>query len=317
MRNIFYRYNPQTLAYERVYPSKKQRLWAVVRHLLIGGIIGAVLFAVATYAFDSPVEYQLRKEKRLLESQYKLLLKRIDENQKVLADIQRRDDELYRALFNADPIPESTRKMGVGGTNRYQALMDLPYSDLVIETTYRLDQLSRQLYAQSNSYDELIELVKTKEERLHSTPSILPLRREDMRRIGSGFGMRLHPIYGVYKFHSGIDLNTSVGTPIYATADGIVESSKYSGGYGNCVIIDHGFGYKTVYAHNKENLVKVGQRVHRGQQIATVGMTGDTTGPHLHYEVLVKGKPDNPAKYFFLDLDAEQWEEMVSVSMNQ
>ncbi|MDL2223469.1 M23 family metallopeptidase [Bacteroidales bacterium OttesenSCG-928-M11] len=317
MRNIFYRYNPQTLAYERVYPSKKQRIWGVFRHLLIGAFIGTALFAIAMYAFDSPVEYQLRKENRLLESQFKILLERINEDQKVLKDIQRRDDELYRALFNADPISESMRKSGVGGVNRYQALMDLPFSELVIETTYRLDQLTRQLYVQSTSYDELLELVKTKEERLQCIPAILPLNNNDLRRIGSGFGMRLHPIYGVQKFHAGIDLNAAIGTPIFATGDGVVELSKYSGGYGNCVIIDHGFGYKTVYGHNKENLVKVGQKVTRGQQVATVGMTGDTTGPHLHYEVLVKGQPDNPAKYFFMEMNPDQWEEMLSVSMNQ
>lgn len=317
MRNIFYRYNPDTLAYERVYPSKKQRIWSIFRQLLIGGCIGGLLFAIATYAFDSPLEYQLKKENKLLETQYRMLSKQISESQKVLEDLQRRDDELYRSLFNADPISESVRKPGIGGSNRYEALMNLPFSDLVIETTYKLDLLSRQLYVQSNSYSELAELVKAKEDRTQCVPSVIPVKKEDLKRIGSGFGWRLHPIYGSRRFHRGVDLNAALGSPIYATGNGVVESARYNSGYGNCVVIDHGFGFKTLYAHNRENLVKAGQRVVRGQKVATVGMTGATTGPHLHYEVLVKGQPDNPAKYFFMDQNPEEYDEMLYISRNQ
>lgn len=317
MRNIFYKYNPETLSYERVYPSKTKRFWGVFRQFLIGVAIGAALFLIATYYFDSPQEFILKKENKLLETQYKLLSKQLDESQTVLADLQRRDDELYRALFNADPIPASMRNPGVGGSNRYEALTRLPYADLVIGTTAKLDQLNRQLYVQSGSYDELVEMVKRKDERIRCVPAIIPISKKDLRRIGSGFGMRLHPIYGTQKFHSGIDLNAAIGTPFYASGDGVVVTSTFGRGYGNYIVVDHGFGFQSLYAHNRQNMVRVGQKVTRGQQLGTVGMTGDTTGPHLHYEVLVKGVPDNPAKYFFLDLDPAEYQDMLYESVTK
>jgi len=317
MSNIFYRYNPQTLNYERVFPSRQQRIWSICRQLLIGIVIGGCLFAVVTYAFDSPSEQQLKKENKLLLTQYQVLSKRIDENQRVLVELQNRDDDLYRALFNAEPIPSSIRRPGVGGTDRYEALLHIPNSELVIETTRKLDMMTRQLYVQSNSYDEIAQLVKLKEDRIKHIPSVLPVNKKDLKRIGSGFGMRMHPIYGNLRMHTGIDLNGDIGTPIYATGDGVVESSRYNSGYGNCVVIDHGFGYKSLYGHCKDLLVRPGQKVTRGQKIATIGMTGATTGPHLHYEVLVKGVYDNPAKYFFMDLNPEEFEEVLTISENQ
>lgn len=317
MSKIFYRYNPHTLTYERVYLSLGQKIWVIFRQLIIGAGIGAILFAIATYAFDSPRESQLKKDNKLLLTQYEVLSKRIAENQKVLDDLQERDDQLYRAIFNADPIPESVRRQGYGGTNRYESLLDMPNSDMVITTTSKLDMMTKELYVQSNSYDELTELIKTKEERMKNIPAILPLSGKDMKRISSGFGMRIHPLYGVPRFHSGIDLNAEMGSPIYATGNGVIESSQWDGGYGNCVVIDHGFGYKSLYSHCKDLLVKPGQKVSRGQKIATVGMTGVATGYHVHYEVLVKGKHDNPAKYFFMDLSPEEYDEMLFISENR
>lgn len=314
MRNIFYRYNPKTLSYERVYPTRTKRFLAFCRQLLVSIAVGGSLLLAYLFYFDSPQELLLKKENKLLQTQYQILSKRIVENEKVLEDLQRRDDDLYRALFNAEPVSESARKLGVGGSNRYEDLLNMPYADMVIETTYKLDKLTRQLYAQSNSYDEIVSWVNMKDERSKCMPAIQPIKSEDLKRIGSGFGNRLHPVYGVTRFHSGIDLNAKVGTPIYATGDGVVESANFNGGYGNCVVVDHGFGYKTVYAHNQKNLVKKGDKVSRGQQVATVGMTGTTTGPHCHYEVRVNNKPDNPAKYFFSDLSPEEFSEMMYIS---
>ncbi|MDR1436818.1 MAG: M23 family metallopeptidase [Candidatus Symbiothrix sp.] len=314
MSNIFYRYNSQTLNYERVYLSWKQRVWVIFRQLLIGILIGSGLFATAFYAFDSPREQQLKKENKLILAQYNVLSKRIDENEKVLKDLQNRDDGLYRALFNADPIPNDIRHPGVGGTNRYEALLDLPNSKLVIETTHKLEMMSRELYVQSNSYDELVELVKTKEERIKHIPSIRPLKNGDWKRLSSGYGMRMHPTLGTLRRHTGVDFSADLGTPIYATGDGVVEAAEYNSGYGNCITVDHGFGYKSLYGHCKEMLVKPGQKIVRGQKVATVGMTGITSGPHVHYEVRVKNQPDNPAKYFFMDLSPEEFEKMLEVS---
>jgi murein DD-endopeptidase MepM/ murein hydrolase activator NlpD len=317
MSTVFYKYDPHTLNYERVYPSAKQRIWAVCRQLLIGSLIGGSLFAIAIYALDSPREQQLKKDKKLLLTQYQILSKRIEENEKVLEELQQRDDDLYRILFNAEPISSSIRRPGVGGSNRYEHLLTMPNPDLVISTTAKLDMMTKELYVQSNSYDELGELIKTKEERIKNVPSIMPLSSKEMKGISSGFGMRIHPVYGNARMHTGIDLNANPGTPIYATGNGVVESAGWDGGYGNTVVIDHGFGYKTRYGHCRELKVHVGQKVVRGKEIATVGATGTATGPHVHYEVLVKGQYDNPAKYFFMDLSPKEYDQLLFESENR
>jgi murein DD-endopeptidase MepM/ murein hydrolase activator NlpD len=275
------------------------------------------MFAVVTYAFDSPKDQQLKKENKLLLTQYQILSKRIDENAKILEELQQRDDDLYRIMFNADPIPSTIRKPGVGGTNRYEHLLTMPNSGLVIATTAKLDMMTKQLYVQSNSYDELTEFIKTKDERIKNTPAIMPLSSKQMKGISSGFGMRIHPIYGNVRMHTGIDLNANVGTPIYATGNGVVESAGWDGGYGYSVVVNHGFGYKTRYAHCHEMKVRSGQKVVRGQEIATVGATGDATGPHIHYEVIVKNQFDNPAKYFFMDLTPDEYDRMLFEAENR
>ncbi|MDR0428250.1 MAG: peptidoglycan DD-metalloendopeptidase family protein [Dysgonamonadaceae bacterium] len=282
MSNIFYKYNPQTLNYERVFPSAKQRIFAVFRHLLIGILIGSLLFGFTFFYFESPQEQQLRKENKLLLTQYQVISKRIEENEKILEELQQRDDDLYRVMFNAEPIPTAIRRPGAGGTNRYEHLLTMPNSDLVVSTTAKLDMLTKQLYVQANSYDELTGLAKSKEERTRCVPGIMPLSSKQMKRISSGYGSRIHPVYGDVRFHSGIDLNANTGTPIYATGAGTIESANWKGGYGNTVIIDHGFGYKSLYAHCKDLLVKPGEKVVRGQKIATVGTSGVATGPHVH-----------------------------------
>jgi murein DD-endopeptidase MepM/ murein hydrolase activator NlpD len=317
MSKIFYHFNPQSLTYERAYLSVKQRILTIFRQIIIGIGIGVILFIVAIYSVDSPREQQLKKDNKLLLAQYEVLSRRIAENQKVLDELAQRDNSLYRAIFNADPIPNSIRKPGFGGTNRYEFLLDMPNSDLVISTTRSLDIMTKELYIQTNSYDELIELLKTKDDRMKSIPAIRPLSSKDMKEMSSGFGMRIHPIFGDLRGHTGVDLTADPGKPIYATGNGIVESAKWDGGYGNCVVIDHGFGYKSVYGHCKDMSVRPGQKVTRGQKIATVGMTGTASGNHVHYEVRVKGIPDNPAKYFFMDLSPEEYSEMLFVSENR
>ncbi len=316
MRNIYYQYNPQTLSYERVYPSWKQRVWIVFRHLIIGIVLGAGMFAVAMYAFDSPREQQLKKDNKLLLTQYEVLARRLTETQKVLDDLQQRDDRLYRAIFHADPIPMSVRKPGYGGTNRYENLMSMPSSDLVVSTTQKMDIISKQLYVQSNSFDQIVDLIKTQEDRLKCIPAIQPVDNKDLTHIASGYGMRMDPIYGTPKFHTGMDFNAKVGTDIYATGDGVVELADRYFGYGNCVIINHGYGYKTLYGHCDRIKVREGQKVKRGEVIAYVGSTGKSTGYHLHYEVIVKGQYDNPAKYYFMDLSPEEYTRMIEIAEN-
>jgi len=317
MSKIFYQYNPKTLIYDRIYISLSQKIWIVFRQLIIGIGMGVLLFGVATYAFDSPRERQLKKDNKLLLTQYDVLRKRITENEKILSDLQQRDDLLYRAIFNAEPIPESIRRPGFGGTNRYETLMDMPNSDLVISTTRSLDIMTKELYVQSNSYDELMGLIKNKDQRMKCIPAIVPIYVNDKRHYSSGYGYRIHPITGEWKMHTGIDITGEAGTPIHSTGDGVVEYASWKGEYGNCVVIDHGFGYESLYGHCKELLVRPGQKVVRGQKIATVGMTGVANGNHVHYEVLVKGKYDNPAKYFFMDLSPKDYDEVLFISENR
>ncbi|MDR2691607.1 MAG: M23 family metallopeptidase [Dysgonamonadaceae bacterium] len=314
MKKTSYHFNRSTLVYEEVRYSIGQKILAGLKHLSIGIGIALVLFAFAMYTMDSPYEQHLRKENKLLLAQYDVLSQRIDEYQNVLNELQERDDQLYRATFNADPIPASVRRQGFGGVNRYEYLLDISHSELVISTSRKLDAIRKAMYAQSNSYDELIELIKLKEERMSNMPTIRPLSGKDMKGISSGFGMRIHPIFGDLRMHTGIDLNANAGSPIYATGNGTVESAGWEGGYGNCIVIDHGFEFKSLYGHCKEILVKPGTKVKRGQKIGTVGMTGVASGNHVHYEVRVRGRHDNPAKYFFMDLSPEEYNEMLYIA---
>jgi murein DD-endopeptidase MepM/ murein hydrolase activator NlpD len=317
MGKIIYKYNPRSLTYDRVYISISQRIWVVFRQLIIGIGMGGLLFGAATYYFDSPREQQLKKDNKLLSTQFDVLRRRIAENEKILSDLQQRDDMLYRAIFNADPIPDAIRRPGFGGTNRYESLLNMPNSELIVSTTRNLDIMTKGLYVQSNSYDELIELLKSNDERMKSIPAVTPIHIYDKKQIVSGFGIRMHPIKQELEQHNGLDITASAGSPIYATGNGVIELAQYNSGYGNCVIVDHGFGYKSLYGHCRDVLVQKGQKVTRGQQIATVGSTGFSIGNHVHYEVYVKGKPDNPAKYFFMALSPNDYNEVLFISENR
>ena len=315
-RKTYYFYNPNTLNYERFYPSTKDRILTVLRHLSTGIGCGVVTFFVMMYMIDSPMESQLRKENRLLQTQYEVLQLRLDNALDVLNDIQQRDENLYRAIFQAESIPESVRKSGFGGSDRYEHLMELSNSELIVSTAKKMDMLRKQLYVQSNSLNELIEMGKSQEERTKCIPAIQPIANKDLKRTASGYGMRIDPIYRTPHFHSGMDFSAKVGTDIYATGNGKVVYSGWKQGYGKCVIIDHGFGYETLYGHMNKFNVRVGQKVVRGEVIGEVGNTGKSTGPHLHYEVIVRGKYDNPAKYYYMDLTPEEYDLMLQIAEN-
>lgn len=315
-RKTYYFYNPATLSYERVYPSAKDRFFTVLRHLSTGIAFGVVTFFVMFYLIDSPKETLLIKENKLLQTQYEILSLRLNDALDVLADIQQRDENLYRAIFQAESIPESIRKSGFGGTNRYEHLTSLPNSELIVATTQKMDILRKQLYVQSNSLEELINIGKTQEERLKCIPAIQPISNKDLTRTASGYGMRIDPIYRTRRFHSGMDFSAKIGTDIYATGNGVVTFSGWKQGYGNCLIIDHGFGYQTLYAHMSKFKARVGQKVKRGEVVGYVGNTGKSTGAHLHYEVIVRGRHDNPAKYYFMDLTPEEYDRMIQIAEN-
>ncbi len=315
-RKVFYRYNPQTLTYERIYPSTKDKIFTIFRHLISGIVVGIAALVAFVYFFGTPWGEAQKKEMQLMKTQYEILSKRTDEISKVLRDIQQRDDNLYRAIFHADPIPSSIRYSGIGAPARYDYLIDLSSSDLIIQTTKKIDFLSKQIYIQSNSFDDVLKMAKNQKDRLKHIPSIQPVPDKYLKQVASGYGTRIDPIYGTARFHAGMDFASNIGTPVYVTGDGTVTLADWKQGYGKCIIIDHGYGYQTLYAHLNDYKVRLGQKVTRGEQIGEVGNTGKSTGPHLHYEVHVKGQPDNPAKYYFMDLSPEEYDKMLQIAAN-
>lgn len=316
-KKVYYLYNSQTLSYERVYPTLWKKILIIFRNLLVGIIIGAGSFwALMYYVLDSPKEVELKKENKLIRTQYKLLSKKLDNVSDVLRDIQQRDDNMYRAIFHADPISPAIRNSVSGGIGKYDYLVELSNPDLIVQTSRKMDLISKQLYVQSKSFDEILEMSKQQKDRLQHIPSIQPVANKDLSRVASGYGTRIDPIYGTLRFHAGMDFTAKTGTDIYATGDGTVIWADWKQGYGNCIMIDHGYGFETLYGHMSEYVAKAGQQVKRGELIGKVGSTGKSTGPHLHYEVHVKGKPDNPAKYYFMDLTPQEYDKMLQIASN-
>ncbi|WP_321481332.1 peptidoglycan DD-metalloendopeptidase family protein [uncultured Bacteroides sp.] len=316
MRKVYYIYNPRTQTYDRIYPTVRQRALSILRRLFVGMSLGAGAFILLLIIFGSPSEKELRTENSRLLAQYNVLSHRLDEALGVLQDVQQRDDNLYRVIFQADPISPAIRQAGYGGTNRYEHLMDMANADLVVNTTQKLDLLRKQLYIQSKSFDDVVEMCKNHDEMLKCIPAIQPVSNKDLRKTASGYGMRIDPIYGTAKFHGGMDFSAHPGTPVYATGDGVVVKMGWETGYGNTIEIDHGFGYRTIYAHLRDYRTKLGKKVLRGEVIGGVGSTGRSTGPHLHYEVHVKGKRVNPVNYYFKDLSADDYQRMIHIAAN-
>lgn len=316
MRKVYYIYNPKTRTYDRVYPTVRQRVMSLLRSLFVGMGFGIGAFLLFLWIFGTPSEKELRIENSRLQAQYDVLSHRLDEALTVMKDLQQRDDNLYRVMLQADPIADPVRRVSYGGTNRYEELMDLANADLVVNTTQKMDMLDRQLYIQSQSFDEVVKLCKENDEKLKCIPAIQPVANKDLKYTASGYGLRIDPIYNTTKFHEGMDFSANIGTPVYATGNGVVTKAGWQSGYGKIIKIDHGYGYETWYAHLNDMDVRVGQKVVRGQVIGEVGNTGKSTGPHLHYEVHVKGRVVNPVNYYFMDLNADDYDKMIQMAEN-
>lgn len=314
-KNIYYKYNPETDNFERVYPSLRMRLASWGRLWSMAVVLAAVLFFVVFYCFDSPTEENLRAENAELKAQYGILNRRLDNTLKVMDRIKDRDDNFYRVMMQMDPMSPLQRHSGLDNEARYRELQQLSDAGLVTYLTQRMDLLERQLFAQVQSFDQLRDAVGKQKDKLSHIPSVLPIKVEDYT-MSSGYGYRRDPIYGSSKFHEGLDFSASIGTPVYATADGEITVAKREAGYGNCIDIDHGYNYLSRYAHLSEILVKEGSQVKRGQMIGKVGSTGKSTGPHLHYEVRFKGEAQNPVNYYFMDLTPEEYVEMIQMADN-
>ncbi len=317
MAKIKYKYNPNTLNYEKIQLTFKDRLKTLTVYVLTGLFFAGIIIALAYTFIDSPKELNLKREVAQLRQQYDLLNKDMAQMERVLADIERRDDNIYRVIFEAEPISDGVRRSGVGGVNRYTHLKGFKNSDLIIETTKRLDKVAKRLYIQSKSFDDVIEMAKNKEELLAAIPAIQPVANKDLKRLASGYGYRIDPIYKVRKMHWGMDFSAPLGTDIVATGDGkVLKTVNARGGYGKHVVIDHGFGYQTLYAHMSRIEVRRGQKVKRGDVIGKVGNSGKSTAPHLHYEVIKDGRKVNPANFYFNDLTPEEYDLMIEISSN-
>ncbi len=315
MAKIRYQFNTKSLSYERVKMSLKDRMLQLFSFLGTGLVFAALGVLVAYNTIDSPREKALEREVDQLRFEYDILNQRLSTMSTVLGDLQDRDDDIYRVVFEAEPIPDEVRMAGFGGVNRYKKYRSLENSELVSETMKKADVLSKQLVVQSKSYDELYEMIKKKTAMLSAIPAIQPVNNKDLKRMASGFGYRTDPIYKTTKFHAGMDFSAPVGTEIYATGDGtVVRADADASGYGNHVRIQHGYGYLTLYGHMSRIKVRRGQKVKRGDVIGYVGNTGKSVGPHLHYEVHKNDKPINPVNFYYNDLSPEDYARMIELS---
>ena len=311
-----YRFNPDTLSFDKIERNIKTLVRKMLGYVSTGLASGMIFFFIFLQFFDPPQTKRLKRQNEQLLSQYNLMNKDFEKITKVLEDIQNRDDNIYRVIFEAEPIPSSVRMAGFGGANRYSKLEEMDNSELIISTTRKLDILSKQVFVQAKSYDEVAKMALNKEKMIASMPSIMPVSNRDLKQTASGWGMRIHPIYKIPRFHYGMDFTAVTGTDVFATGIGVVKSASRETGYGNAVLIDHGFGFETLYAHMSKINVKVGQKVNRGDVIGFVGSTGTSTAPHLHYEVTKNGVKVNPQNYYFQDLTPLEYEKMIAISSN-
>ncbi len=316
MGKIKYKFNPDSLSYYKVESSVKQKTFKILAYSAVFLVNATIGYLIYSATFDSPKEKGLKRQISEMNLNIELFNRQLDNIESVLNDMQQRDDNIYRTIFEAEPLNYSVREAGFGGTNRYKNLEKLENSRMVINTAKRLDVIRGKVVIQSKSYDDLMKMAISKEKMLASIPNIQPISNKNLERTASGWGYRIHPIYKIRKFHYGIDFTASTGTEIYATGDGVVESIESSQrGYGNSVVINHGYGVKTLYGHMVRFNVKQGQKVKRGEVIGFVGNTGLSTAPHLHYEVLHNGEKVNPINYFFNDLTADEFDLMIKLSM--
>ena len=316
MTKIRYYYDTETCRYERIQTTKPDLVMNFFGILFAILIIGVSAIYIYITHFPSPKENTLRKENEDLLTSYKLVDKELSKVKKMLTALQERDDNIYRVIYEAEPIPKEIRNAGTGGTQKYKALLNkkLAREDLIISTLNKIEKLKRQMYIQTKSYDEIVNLARNKYDLLASIPAIQPISNKDLKKFASGYGMRFHPILKVKRMHQGCDFSAKKGTPIYATGDGKVVMSRRNRGYGHFIKIDHGFGYKTHYAHLSRYAVRNRQKVKRGDLIGYVGSTGLSVAPHLHYEVVYNGRKVNPINHFYNDLTPDQYNKLLEMA---
>jgi murein DD-endopeptidase MepM/ murein hydrolase activator NlpD len=297
-----YRFNPDSLGYDKIKISIRRTLVRIFTLFTATLAIAVVYYFIYSGFFETPKERILSREINQMTANYQTLTENLQRIEDVLADIQQRDENLYRTIFEAEPVPNTIRRAGIGGVNRYEMLENYSNSEIMIETSKRADALLRQLKVQSKLFDDLLAKAKEKEEQMKTRPAIQPVENKDLKRTAASYGWRMHPIYRTKRFHEGMDFMAPAGTPVIATGDGEVVALATLGAQGLKITVDHGYGYQTVYAHMEGFSVKKGAKVARGQVIGRVGNSGMSIAPHLHYEVHKDGKPVNPIDYYYNEL---------------
>ncbi|HCT22119.1 MAG: peptidoglycan DD-metalloendopeptidase family protein [Chitinophagaceae bacterium] len=315
MRRIKYYYNPHSMRFEKLETPLRVRLLQLFGFIAASIVTGIIIVLIAFRYIDSPKEKLLRQENEDLKENYAVLVERAKQLELQMDELENRDNSVYRSIFEADPIPDSARVKEIEKKKEVKLVQSMGETELVKSMTTQLNELSMRVAYQTKSYVEIEDMVRNKEKLLAAIPAIQPVSNRDLNRIASGFGYRVDPVYKDTRMHKGLDFTAPIGTPIYATADGVVRESGFNtGGYGINVVIYHGYGYETLYAHMVRTKAKVGQRVKRGEVIGYVGNSGKSTGPHCHYEVHRNGIPVDPVYYFYNDLTPAQFDRLVKLA---
>jgi murein DD-endopeptidase MepM/ murein hydrolase activator NlpD len=317
MARIKYYYDTETCKYERIKTSTGDIILNTLGIMSLTLSMAIGLLIVYSNYFESPRELLLKNEVTEMEYLYNNLQQQVEKLDKELANMEYRDDNIYRAVLGAEPLDKNMREAGIGGVDRYEDIKkkNIVHEDFMLKLHERVDKLKRKVYIESKSQDEVIAIAENKEKLFAAIPAIQPVANKELIALASGFGMRIHPVYKVRKMHTGVDFAATIGTPIYATADGTIDKVEVSfSGYGKVLEIDHGFGYRTRFAHMHGFNVRYGQKVKRGDLIGYVGNTGLSTAPHLHYEVFVNGIHVNPIHYFFNDLNPKEYEKIIELA---
>lgn len=315
MKKVKYYYNSNTLRYEKLETPLRVKLLRVLGFLSAAIVTAIIIVSIAYHYFPSATEKRLKQENQALRERFLVLSEQTKKLDQQMDELETRDNEVYRTIFEASPIPDSVRIKEMEHAKEVQLVMSMSGSQLEASIVQSLNNLAKRMAFQEKSYTEITGFIKNKEQLLACTPAIQPVSNSDLKRLASGFGYRIDPVYKTVKFHAGLDFSAAQGTPIYATANGVVKvAGNLGNGYGNHVIINHGYGYETLYGHMFRIKVKVGQKVKRGEVIGWVGSTGKSTGPHCHYEVHKNGKHLDPVYFFYNDLSPEQFDRILKLA---
>lgn len=314
MKKIKYFYNTHTLRYEKLVVPLRVKLLRLFGFISAALVTSAIIIGLYTKFIPKPKDEEAQLKMEALRDNYDVLNDKLKTVQQQMAELEKRDNQVYRSIFEAKPLPDSARAKLIEQKKELEKVNTKGDDELSKDIATTLNNISARVAYQFESYHEIENLIKNQGNKLASIPAIQPVSNKDLTRIASGFGMRIHPIYGIAKMHNGLDFTAPQGTPIYATGDGTITTADMGEGFGNHVVINHGYGYETLYGHMVRIKVREGQHVKRGEVIGWVGSTGASTGPHCHYEVHINGEAVNPVYFFYNDLNAEQYDRLLKIA---